>query len=78
MLIENADYFIRKIDFPNCASRAVCVENDDGTFSVFVNARCTDAQIRARFPHELHHMERNHFHDERSIREIEGEADDET
>lgn len=72
---ENQDYFIRMVNFPNWAS-AICVTpNDDGTYSVYANARYTIEQIRDKLPHELIHMIENHFNDERDVMTIEREAD---
>lgn len=75
MMIEGCDYFIRVIDFPNWASPMCTVENEDGTYSVYLNGRYTREQWRNKFPHEQAHMENNHFQDERPIRELEAEAD---
>lgn len=71
---ENVDYFVRIVNFPNWSS-AICVTpNDDGTYSVYANARYSREQIKKRLPHELAHMAMNHFHDERRIEIIESEA----
>lgn len=73
---ENQDYFIRMVNFPNWAS-AVCVTpNDDGTYSVYANARYTIEQIRDKLPHELIHMIENHFNSDRPLTDLENEADD--
>lgn len=74
-MIEGADYFVRVVDFPNWASPMFTVQNADGTYSVYLNARYTREQLRHRFPHEIVHMRENHFQDERDISELEAEAD---
>lgn len=74
-MIEGADYFIRVVDFPNWAAPCCTVENEDGTYSVYLNGRYTQEQLRQRFPHEEVHMRENHFQDERPVSELEAEAD---
>ena len=74
MLIEDADYFVKKVDFPNWCSRACCVENEDGTYTVLVNARYSDEQIREKFPHEVRHMGQAHHQDGRPVAEVEADA----
>jgi len=75
-LTEGVDYFIHLVDFPNCASPICVTPNDDGTFSVYANARYTIEQIKRSLPHEIVHMIYNHFGDDRQIEEIEAEADE--
>ncbi len=75
---EGIDYFVRVVDFPNYGSPVCVTPNDDGTYSVYANARYTMEQIKKRLPHEVIHMEKNHFNDERRVEDIEGEADDKT
>lgn len=75
-MVEGVDYFIRVVDFPNYASRALTVENEDGTFSVYLNSRFTREQVAARLPHELAHMENSHFQDPRPVSIVEAEADE--
>ena len=38
MLIENVDYYIRIIDMP-CGVHGCVAQNEDGTHSVYLNAR---------------------------------------
>ena len=38
MLIENIDYFVNVVQFPNKGVRFAAVENDDGTFDVYINS----------------------------------------
>ena len=73
-MTENVDYFVRVVNFPNWGSPVCVTPNDDGTFSVYVNARYTTEQIKKALPHELIHMVENHFRDERAVAELESEA----
>lgn len=69
--LENADYFVRLVDLP-IGIHGVCATNDDGTFSVFINARNDrDQQIRSYF-HERKHIEGDDFYNGKDIREVEG------
>ena len=71
MVIEGADFFVRVVDLP-VGVHGVCTTNDDGTFSVYINARNDrDQQIRSYF-HERKHIENDDFWNERDIRDVEG------
>ena len=55
------DHFVRLIELPR-AVRGVSVPNDDGTFSVYINALCDDETRRETLEHELAHLARDHFY----------------
>lgn len=72
MLIENADYFIRVVDFPTgCGCNGAVALNDDGTYSVYINARASEAQKRKAMRHEYDHMANDDMYGDKDIREIE-------
>lgn len=73
-MTEGIDYFVKLMDFPNYASRAVCLENEDGTYTVYCNSRYTFEQIKERLLHELKHMEGSHHQDPRLVTILEEEA----
>ena len=52
--------------------------NDDGTFSVYINARLGDAARRETLCHELEHMARDHFYQSAPIAAQKAEARGET
>ena len=52
--------------------------NDDGTFSVYINARLSDEARRETLCHELEHMARDHFYQSAPIAAQEAEACGET
>lgn len=54
--IEDADYFIRMIPFPNRSSDAVVVANDDGTYSVYMDSRLDREHHIEGYSHEFEHM----------------------
>lgn len=72
MPIEDADYFVRLVPFPNRGADALVVSNGDGTYSVYLDARLDrDHQIDG-YSHELDHMIRDDLHrNDASIEEIE-------
>lgn len=57
-----ADIFVRYVDFPRTV-RGVTLPNDDGTFSVYLNAILTETMQRKTLAHELAHIRMNHFYD---------------
>lgn len=67
------DHYVRVLDLPP-AVRGVTVPNDDGTFSIYINALYdTDSQRRA-LEHELEHLARDHFYKEAPVAAQEAEA----
>ncbi len=77
MLIEGSDYFVRFIDFPTCACGGVVTPNDDGTFSIYINSKCSHAQNKKSMRHELRHIEHDDFYRNAPIEQIEREANEE-
>lgn len=71
MVIEGADYFIRTVDMPYAIHGSVS-PNEDGTYSVYVNARDSFERQRMALDHEVKkHIEGNDFAKD-DVREIEG------
>lgn len=74
MYLEGIDYFVHPVEFPNQAAGGCAVSNGDGTFTVYINTRCSaERQVHA-LRHELEHLEKNHFFRDAPIRTIEDEA----
>ena len=67
------DYFVRVVELP-AAVRGVTVPNDDGTFSVYINALYDDETQRRTLEHELAHLARDHFYSASPIALQEAEA----
>lgn len=61
-LIENVDYFVRVVHFPNRSTPAQVWVNDDGTFDIYVDDLAAD--IDAAVAHELTHIRNDHFYDD--------------
>ena len=55
------DHYVRVVELP-AAVRGVTVPNDDGTFSVYINALYDDESQRETLEHELEHLARDHFY----------------
>ena len=54
--------------------RGVTVPNDDGTFSVYINALYDDETQRETLEHELEHLARDHFYADAPVARQEAEA----
>ena len=74
MLIEGCDYFVHIVDFPVCSCGGSVTPNDDGTYSVYINARLSHAQNRDSMAHEYKHMEHEDFSRDLPVETLEQEA----
>lgn len=70
-----ADYYIRRLDFPNRSVKAATFPNDDGTFDIYLNTLYPESELRPALEHELRHIELGHFYSDKSILQKEREAD---
>lgn len=73
MLIENVDYFVRVVQFPNAANKGIVCQNADGTFDIYLNSLYPD--LKEGYDHEVRHLMNDHFTSFKSIECVEGEAD---
>lgn len=73
MLIENVDYFVRVVQFPNAANRAAVYTNVDGTFDIYLNSRYPD--LLEGYEHEVRHLLLDHFEKNKPVAVLEKEAD---
>ena len=69
--IEGADYFVRFVDMPPKV-KALVAENEDATFSVYLNSKNSRDQNYLSFLHELEHIENNDFQNGKTIQQVEG------
>ena len=67
------DHYVRVVELPS-AVRGVTVPNDDGTFSVYINALYDDETQRETLEHELEHLARDHFYADAPVARQEAEA----
>ena len=58
ILRENEDYFVRLVDFPTCSCGGIVMLNDDGTYTILLNARLSRRQNEDSMAHELRHIRR--------------------
>lgn len=71
-MIEGIDYFVRLMDFPKEVNRVGFVLlNSDGTYSVYLNSRASEAQKRKAMRHEYDHMANDDLYGNKDIRDIE-------
>ena len=69
--LEDADYFVRVVPFRTGAVGGAVMENEDGTYSLYMNADLPyDKQIEGGW-HEFEHIAYDDFHNGRPIEEIE-------
>ena len=68
--IEGADYFVRIVDLPPKV-KALVAENDDGTYSLYLNAKNDKKRNVLAYLHELEHIENNDFQNGKTIRQVE-------
>ena len=66
---------IRLIDFGNCSADAITIKDADDNYNIYVNARLAASQQQDALQHELEHIRRGHFWDERPVRELEKEIE---
>lgn len=67
--------YVRYAPFPQCVE-AVTLPNNDGTFDIYVNDCLSPCKQKKALEHELNHIERNHFYNDKAeIQFIEQEAD---
>lgn len=78
MLLENVDYFVHLVPFPPGRIDGAVMPNDDGTFSIYIDANADDPHRRAALEHELRHIEKDHFYCDKPLEVIEAEADGRT
>ena len=69
--MTDGDVFVRLVDFPTCACGGFVTPNDDGTYSVYLNARLSNEQNKESYLHELKHIKRNDLHSSEAVQAIE-------
>jgi len=70
--MEGVDYFVRVIPFPVGRVGGMVTPNDDGTYSVYINANLNRERQLEAYEHEVRHIVNGDFYNEKTIREIEG------
>lgn len=70
-LIEGRDYTVRVIPFPVNTVGGMVIPNDDGSFSVYINANLSQQRQKEALDHELKHIAEDDFYRGTPIAEIE-------
>lgn len=66
------DFFVRVVRFPRgVPCHGMVTPNDDGTFSVYIDANAAEEQQRRAYDHEVGHIVRDDFFDGKPIEEVE-------
>ena len=68
-----AEYCVRRVRLPR-AVRAVTLPNEDATFDIYINEELPDEWQEQALVHELEHIRRSHFYDDRPVAVNEREA----
>lgn len=67
------DYQVRLIDFPAGKSKEAITENEDGTYTIFIDAALSREKQKERFIHAMKHVLNEDFSKE-DVQEIEMQA----
>lgn len=70
-LYQNDHYFVRIVPFPVDSIGGMVTPNDDGTFTIYLNANLNRERQMKAFRHELAHIANGDFWNDRSIEEVE-------
>lgn len=68
--LPEVDYFVRTVDLPTEVGGLVAV-NEDGTYSVYINARLSSSRQKKALRHEVDHIENDDFYNGKPIEEVE-------
>lgn len=69
-ILENCDYFVRLVNLPGSVG-GVLTPNNDGTYSMYLNASHSGDMLLEDYLHELEHIENDDLYGDKDIREIE-------
>ena len=61
------------MDFPTCRIREFVTPNEDGSYTIFLNARLSEEEQREAYKHAIGHIENNDF-EKYDVQSIEAEA----
>lgn len=75
VILEGCDYFVRVVDLPVGVGGMV-TPNDDGTYSVYINARNSRLKQLRSCDHEVGHIEHDDFYRDVPIEQMEKEANE--
>lgn len=67
------DYQVQLIQFPDTRTKETVVENEDGSYTIFIEASLDSIKQREAFKHAMRHILGDDF-DKNDVNEIEHEA----
>ena len=67
------DILVKIIDFPNTKVSEAVTANDDGSYTILLNAKMSHERLQKAYLHALGHIEHNDF-EKSDVQEIEYEA----
>ena len=67
------DVYVKVIDFPTTKVKETVTSNEDGSYTIFLNAKMSRDQLEKSYLHALGHIENNDF-EKSDVQEIEYEA----
>ena len=74
--VENQDYIVRYLPFPNCSVDGAIMKGEDGIDYIYINTNvCLKRQIIA-LKHELEHLSNDDLYSEEPTYIIEGRMND--
>lgn len=76
MYINESEIQVYIIDMP-CTTNEYITLNEDGSYSLFLNARASYEMHRASYQHALRHIQGGDFYKNTTVQEIEKEAHEE-
>ena len=69
--IDDADFFVRLVPFPNGKIHGAVKPNTDGTFSVYIDINASPDVQQGAYWHEYQHIAFDDFYNDKPIEEIE-------
>lgn len=67
------DVYVKVIDFPTTKVKETVTANEDGSYTIFLNAKMSADQLEKAYFHALYHIKNKDFEKE-DVQEIEYEA----
>ena len=71
--VDGHEVIIELVNFDTTKINEVVLKNDDGTFTVLLNSKFNEEQLREAYEHAVSHIRNNDF-DKLSVQSIETEA----
>lgn len=67
------DIFVNIIDFPSTKVKEAVTENEDGSYTIFLNAKMDRTTLEKAYFHALNHIKNNDF-EKQDVQKIEHDA----